>query len=425
MVRVRSRIRGIRIVQVIGAWSGNDWFVTLCRDLRRRGYDIVAVIDAHRGDLGERLTEAGIRHHAIALTFGMRLDRMRLAAYLIRVPIAAIRLAAILRSERADIVHAHIFSTVVVARIAAVLAGAYHVAGITGPRHLEARLTRSIDRHTWWLDDATVAGCRHTEERYRALGANESRLACIYYGADAGRFDPAHADAAAVRRDLGIPDRVPIVTNVAHFYPPSRGMQAPRHTRSTGIKGQDDFLEAARVIAALRPEARFVLAGGGIGERGEAYRRMLIHECRGDAVLRDRVIFTGAYHDVPSLLAASDVSVQCSLTENLGGTIESLLMERPVVATRVGGMPESVHDGETGLLVPPSNPAALAAAILRLLDDRDAAHVLGRAGRRLMLERFTSDRTADDIEALYRRLMPEWAESAAQLSHCTIRAGTP
>src|SRR6202030_3494642 len=100
---------------------------------------------------------------------------------------------------------------------------------------------------------------------------------------------------------------------------------------------------------------------------------------------------------VASLLAAADVAVQCSLTENLGGTIEALLMECPVVATRVGGMPESVRDGETGLLVPPSDPAALAAAILRLLEHRDEAAAFGRAGRALMLERFTAARTADDV----------------------------
>ncbi len=424
MIRVKSAIRsfvkpalaagdGKRIVQVVGAWEGNDWFVTLCRDLVRRGYDVAAVIDAQRGDLGERLTKAGIRHHTVALTFGLRFDRARIVTYPIGIPIAAIRLAGVLRHERADIVHSHIFSTVVVARIAAALARVRHVAGIAGPRHLDAPLTRTVDRLTWWLDDATLAGCRYTEDRYRTLGANETRLGTVYYGADAARFNPARADGAAARRDLDVPQGAPLVTLVAQFYAPTRGVQAPRHTRSLGAKGQHDLIAAARIIARRRPDARFVLAGGGVTARGDAYRGMLAEQCRRDDLLRDRVIFTGYHADVPSLLAASDVSVQCSLTENLGGTIESLLMERPVVATRVGGMPESVRDGETGLLVPPSDPEALAAAILHLLDHRDEALAFGRAGRRLMLERFTSDRTIDDIDAVYRRLVPEWARTAA------------
>jgi glycosyltransferase involved in cell wall biosynthesis len=125
------------------------------------------------------------------------------------------------------------------------------------------------------------------------------------------------------------------------------------------------------------------------------------------------VIFTGRHEDVPSLLAAADVAVQCSLVENLGGTIEALLMERPVVATRAGGMPESVRDGETGLLVPPSDPEALAAAILRLLENRDEGAALGRAGRQLMLERFTFARMVDDIDAVYGRLSRGAAAGAA------------
>jgi glycosyltransferase involved in cell wall biosynthesis len=225
----------VRIAQVAGVWSRSDWFVALCRDLAARGYDVVAVIDARRGDLAERLTEAGIRHHTLALTFGTRFDQGRVAAYAFSIPLAAMKLARILRAERIDLVHSHIFATVVVARLAAVLAGVRHVAGITGPRHLEAPLTRRIDRLTWWLDDATVAGCRHTQELYRALGANPDRLQCIYYGVDAGRFDPVRSDGAEVRRALGVAAAAPIIGLVAQFYPPTCGAQTPRHTAGRGL----------------------------------------------------------------------------------------------------------------------------------------------------------------------------------------------
>jgi len=395
----------VRIAQVAGVWSHSDWFLALCRGLAARGYDVVAIIDARRGDLAARLAEAGIRHYQLALTFGTGFDQSRVAAYAVNIPLAAVKLARILRRERIDIVHSHIFASVVVARLAAALAGTRHVAGISGPRHLEAPLTRRIDRLTWWLDDATVAGCGHTRELYSALGLNEDRLECIYYGADADVFDPARADAAAARRALGVDGDVPLVGLVAQFYPPTRGAQTPRHTVGRGLKGQEDFLAAARIVSGAIPEARFVLAGNGALPAGETYRQRLIDECRRDDVLRDRVIFTGQWDDVPSLLAACDVAVQCSLTENLGGTIEALLMARPVVATRVGGMPESVRDGETGLLVPPSDPEAIAAAILRLIRNREEAAAFGRAGRCLMLERFTMARTVDDVDALYARLV--------------------
>jgi glycosyltransferase involved in cell wall biosynthesis len=395
----------MRIAQVAGAWENCEWLVGFCRDLTARGYDVFAVIDEPAGDLGDRLQAAGIRTHRMALTFAPALDRARLMAYAVRMPIAVMKLARILRREKTDLVHSHIFTTVLVARLAAALARARHVAGIAGPRHLEARLTRVADRFTWWLDDATVAGCRHTHELYTALGANDQRMACIYYGADARRFDPALADGPGARRALNIAAGAPLVTLVAHFYPPASGAQTPLHTRRRGLKGHEDFLAAAHTIVRRHPTARFVLAGRGVTETGEEYRERLIADCQHDDVLRDCLIFTGRWDDVPSLLAASDVVVQCSLTENLGGTIEALLMERAVVATRVGGMPESVRDGETGLLVPPADPEALAEAILRLLGNRDEAAALGCAGRKLMLARFTFARTIDDTDSLYHRLL--------------------
>lgn len=405
--RVHREVRAARprIAQVAGAHQGCQWFVDLCRDLDEHGYDVVAVIDETPGDLAERLTAAGIRHHRIAMTFAMHRDRSRLPVYALRVPLAALRLARILRRERVDLVHSHIFTSIIVARLASALARKRHVAMIPGPRHLEAPFTRVIDRATLWLDDMTIAGCEYTRGIYESLSTRRERLACIYYGVDASRFEPARADANAARRDLHVPPDVPLVTLVAHFYAPTRGAQTPPHTLGVGLKGHDDFLAAARIVARRRPDARFVLAGAGVLDTGEAYRQSLIEQCRADELLRDRVLFTGNYDDVPSLLAASDVAVQCSLTENLGGTIESLLMERPTVATRAGGMPESVRDGETGILVSPANPGELAAAILRLLENREEAAALGKAGRELMLDRFTLARTISDLASAYARVL--------------------
>ena len=83
----------------------------------------------------------------------------------------------------------------------------------------------------------------------------------------------------------------------------------------------------------------------------------------------DAVIFTGEREDVPDTLAMFDVSVQCSLTDNLAGTVESLLMERPMVVSEIPGFADTVRHEETGLAVPADNPEALAASIVRLLRD--------------------------------------------------------
>ncbi|HEX9162549.1 MAG TPA: glycosyltransferase family 4 protein [Thermoanaerobaculia bacterium] len=394
----------LRVAQVAAVWDDCDWFINLCRDLERHDCEVIAIIDQRPGNVAARLDAAGIRHYTVQMTFATSLDRTRVPWYVVNIPLAAFRIARILRRERIDIVHSHIFVSVMMARVASIFARTRHVAGITGPRHLEAPLTRKIDRLTWWLDDATLAGCRYTRDMYIALGRSADRLDYAYYGADPARFDPARADPSAVRCALGVAPDAPVVLLIAQFYPPTRGVQTPPHMFARAPKGHEDFIAASLLVARQRPEVRFVMAGGAKVKSGEAYRQRLAAICRADELLRDRVLFTGHVDDVPSLLATANVVVQCSLTENLGGTVEALLMARPVVATRVGGMPESVRDGETGLLVPPSDPASLASAITRLLERPEEAEAFGRAGRRAMLERFTSERTAADVAAVYRRL---------------------
>ena len=385
----------MRIAHIVPVANHTPWFADICAETARQGHDVVAVIHDGPGNLSERLTKLGIRHYRVPMHFAEDLDRARPLFYLLRLPLAALRVARILRRERIDVVHSHIFVANVVARLAKPFARARHVAGAASPRHLEAPFTRRLDRALRPLDDAIAAGCAYIAELYR-----DPRARTIYYGPPAERFDPARTDATSFRRHLGIGADVPLLGIVAHFYPPMRGAQAPPATRGVGLKGHDHFIAAARIVAQRFPEARFVLVGGGSNARGEEYRQSLIESVRGD----ERFFFPGHRHDIAEVLAALDVAVQCALTETLGGTVEALLMERPLVATRVGGMPEAVRHEQTGLLVPPADPSALAAAMERLLADRDEARRLGKTGRALMLQRFTLQRTGRDLSALYERL---------------------
>lgn len=394
-----------RVAQIASVGSHSPWFADICGEMARRGYDVFAIIDSGPGNLGARLASLGIRHYKVPMHFAETLDRARLPFYLFRLPISAMKVARILRRENADIAHSHIFVANLVTRMARLFTRARNISSAAGPRHLEAPLTRLVERLTWRMDAAIVAGCEYTAALYRDADAPSGRVECIYYGPPAERFDPSKVDATSFRRDLGIAPEVPLVGLVAHFYPPMRGPQAPPVTRGVDLKGHDHFLAAARIVAKRFPEARFVLVGGGSNAQGEAYRQSLIDACRADG-FDSRVFFPGHRNDIAEVLASFDVAVQCPLTETLGGTIEALLMERPTVATRVGGIPESVRHEETGLLVPAADPAALAAAIERLLANPEEGRRFGDAGRKLMLERFTLARTGADLAALYERVAP-------------------
>jgi glycosyltransferase involved in cell wall biosynthesis len=390
--------RPLRIAQIAAASNRSPWFAEICAELTRRGFDVIAIIDSGEGDLAERLDAIGVKHYAIPLIIAKGLDRARLPFYLLKLPWAVLKLAWILRRERIDVAHSHIFVANLVTRFAHRLTRARHFASLAGPRHLEAPFTRAIDRWTWRLDDVLVGGCEYAVQLCRDyLGAPDDRLACVYYGSRPDVFDPAIAERARVRRELGVDEDTPLIGVIAHFYPPTRGPQTPTATHGIGLKGHDYFLDAARIVTRRFQNARFVLVGSGSNELGEKYRQALIEESRD---LGDRVIFTGHRDDLVDTISALDIAVQCALTEGLGGTLEALMMARPTIATRVGGMPEAVRHEETGLLVPPADAVALAGAMERMLADREEAAKFGTAGRALMLERFTLTRTGADLEAL-------------------------
>ncbi len=136
---------------------------------------------------------------------------------------------------------------------------------------------------------------------------------------------------------------------------------------------------------------------------------MLGDPCEGDACVGTRharpgakVVFTGRRDDVPAVTAALDVAVLPSYREAQGLVIlEAMALGRPVVASRVGGIPEMIRDGVTGVLVPPHDPEALAGAIVRVLTDHPFADTIARAGRIVVHDRFCVERMVWAIEGVY------------------------
>jgi glycosyltransferase involved in cell wall biosynthesis len=135
---------------------------------------------------------------------------------------------------------------------------------------------------------------------------------------------------------------------------------------------------------------------------GEGSRRDALEAQARELRIAHRVVFTGRRDDVPAVTAALDVAVLPSYREAQGMVIlEAMALSRPVVASNVGGIPEMIEDGVTGLLVPPHDPDALAAAIVRLLKDHSLADMLGRAGHDMVHDRFCIELMVESIAAIY------------------------
>jgi glycosyltransferase involved in cell wall biosynthesis len=225
-------------------------------------------------------------------------------------------------------------------------------------------------------------------EHYRSRRVHARRFVTIYDGIDPARFGSG-GGGPAVRHELGIPEGAPVVGIVGHVQE---------------WKGQ---LVVAEAVARARreiPELRCIVVGG-VHKFGVAYgERLRARVAQPD--LAGHVILTGARRDVAACFDAMDVAIHASTREPFGRVLlEAMAVGKPVVAPREGGPTEIVADGETGLLVPPRDPDALARAIVTLIRDPARRAAMGRAGRARVAAVFDIHEHARRIERVFDQVL--------------------
>ena len=235
------------------------------------------------------------------------------------------------------------------------------------------------DRVTWWRAHAIVAVSQAVADGLLSQGQPRNRVRVIRNGIDATAVRDA---AAAGSVPPGFPSGRPVVGTVA---------------RLERVKGIEYFVRAAAIVAGERSDATFAVAGTGT-------REAELRELSVAIGIADRLHFVGYVSAVEPFMAALDLLVVPSLSEGFGlAAAEAMALARPVVATRVGGNTEVVADGVTGLLVPPQDAKALAAAILAVLDDPESARAMGAAG----VARVEAEFSADTMVEQYLRQFEE------------------
>ena len=383
--------KSLRILQVTATPVGGAWFYDQVTGLTRLGHTVCAVLPGD-GPLARRLLGAGIRVEIVPFR-GRRIHQLP------RVTAAELGLLKLVRAFRPDVIHAHLLKAVLSARLAALgYPPALRVSQLPGTVHLHSPLLRWLDQVTLSRDDVVIGSCQAIAGRYRAMGARS--VAVGYYGCDVGKLDP-ETSGHNFRREFGLADATPTIGMVAHMYPTRL-----RAFRGTGVKGHEVFIDATPLILQRSPGARLFIVGGELAGNG-GYKRELEARAAGLG-LAGRVHFTGHRTDIGSVLAGLDVVVNPSMEESASyAMVEALLMEKGVVASNVGGLPDTVRHGETGLLVPPGDPAALAAAVTELLADPGRRHALGRRGRDHCLRQFDIKATVANLEAVYRQSLDQ------------------
>ena len=356
----------------------------LASNLNSDRYRVIVCCLYSLGELGERLREQGIpvlvlnaRSSANPLYLPQNLDTIR-------------RLQRLLRRERVQIVQTHEFFSGTLGRVAARLSG---VPVTILMLHNKDRWKRTphvlIDRLLARWTDVIVANSHSVKEftvRYEKLRAD--KFVVIHNGIDMNRFTCYPNQGLNKRAELGFEPDTPMLTIVG---------------RLTAQKGHRYLMDALPVIRDRFPDLRLLIVGDD-SPHDVSTKEMIFQQVQALG-LTDNVIFLGQRRDVPDILCATDLFVLPSLWEGFGLAVaEAMAAGKPVVASRVDGIPEVVEDGVTGILVPPQDPGALARAILFLLGNKQRAEAMGQAGRERIERCFTLNRMVSQWDELYQHL---------------------
>jgi glycosyltransferase involved in cell wall biosynthesis len=381
--QAEARQPPIRILQLITSLErggAENHLLALLRHADREAFDVEVAVLTGEGELVPVFKQADISVHLVHAK--SRFD-----------PFALKRLKALIHEGRFDIVHSHLFRADIYAALA--------VAPIPEPRPLLVSTRHNDDR--FFLNpfvglvhygissrqDLIIAISDHIARFTVARGVRDpARVRRVYHGIEPLVTQELEQHGQRIRAELGIGREDFLIGNVGRL-----ALQ----------KGQRHLIAAMPRLLERVPRAHAVIAGGG---DLEDYLRDLADEVG----VAGRVHVLGPRKDIPALMHAIDVFAMPSIWEGFGLVLlEAMAAARPIVASRVATIPEVVLNGETGLLVPPGDPIALADALADLADNPQRGRTFGEAGRERLRRYFSIEKMVGDTELLYRELIDERA----------------
>ena len=295
---------------------------------------------------------------------------------------AAWQLAKVFKDVQPEVVHAHDPMAVSLTAMALQMKnGLARKPLVVAARRVDFHLKRhAFSKWKYNRVDVFIAASRLIASMLESDGIERDRIEVVHDGVNTGAIDRTpEADAHAA---FWLPKGAPLVGNVAALAP---------------HKGQKHLVAAAAKVVREVPDARFLILG-------EGELRPLLEKQIKDLGLERHVFLGGFRADAVALMKSFDLFAMSSVTEGLGSVIlEAMACRRAVVATEAGGIPEAVVDGETGVLVPPADPQALAGAIVKLLKDASLRAKLGEAGRARVDAEFSVAKMVEKTLDVYRR----------------------
>lgn len=363
--RGHDRPRVLQLLATGGTGGAQESYTGLLLRLDRTRYDVRAV-SLSSGAAVRRLRRLGIGVEVVPDEDDDAAVEA-LTEYLVR--------------EEIDLLHAHMYRAEVAGTLAAIAGGTpVVVATVHSSRVRRAEDVQRLARLTPHMSHLIVPS-RSIAAKVRQEGRGGAPFSIVPNGIDLDRFTVDHR-GEAFRAGLGIARDAVLIGVVARLAPE---------------KGVVHLLDAMPAVIAAAPTCWLVVVGDGPCADG-----LRAHAAALPYPARDRVRFVGRRDDVSAITSELDVAVLPSLREAQGiSLVEAMARGRPVVASRVGGIPEVVTDGENGLLVPPADPRALSDALVRLAQSRRLRRRLGSAGRQTVEARFSLDAMVRRVEEIY------------------------
>jgi len=356
--------------------------------LKALGHEVEVLVPAW-GEVALFLQSRGVPVHIVNIRSSQTTSKTLKKRYLDLIAICKLR-----KLFRAfDVVHLHLQRARILGRLA----------NIFRRKPVIISTIHGVDLDSWWLwvlekltqriDNRTVAISRDVKRYLVEKGLPSARVSVIYNGVDVKAMESVPYTPDFLHRLIGLPSNTAFVGMIARFYP--------------HIKGHEIFIRAAQKIHQEFPRAHFVIAGGCPFDDCTYLDKMknLISELQ----LGEIVHFLGEipHVDIPKLLDSLKVLVVPSLIREGFGLViaEAAAREIPVIGFNIGGIPEVIEDGETGLLVPLGDLDALAEAVSFILSNPEEAKKMGATGRKRVEEKFTLEVMARNYESLFYQLV--------------------
>ncbi len=299
-----------------------------------------------------------------------------------------VRLTGLLKDKKFDIVNTHSGVDSWIGGIASKLAG---IPLLVRTRHLNLPLRRNPLNFIHYLPDIYITcGEDMRNNLVTRCGFPGDRVLSIPTGINVERFNIRRNKKAGLKYGLDI--NATVITNVGIL---------------RSVKGHEVTFRAVKTVVDSVPGAKFLIVGDGPG-------RETLGSLVNELDISEHVIFTGFVEDIPEIYSFSDVAVLTSWSEGLPQSIlQAMAAGVPVIATKVGGVPEVVVRGETGMLIEPGDHKALARGIIKILNDRDGSGQLAENAKDLMVGEHSVIHMIDKIESLYERMLRQKQKQGA------------